>query len=418
LAVPLRTGYEDARYIIYERHGAYYAKDGETGDIVYGGPNNAGGVSGSNAAAVIQAALNALTSGRTWKEKVVLKGNFPLSAPITAVSYLSLHIHGKLALLNGVADGLNKNMFQSLASSGSHLDVVGGVWDGNKSHQTAGGAAIALENWTDVRIDGIVVLNAGYNVSGIICTNCERLVIENVKVTGSGVTDGAGIDLFNCTDVSVNKAYSSENFTDGLYIGTPATPSRRISVTDSKLYSNGRNGLQVDLSTWITVIGSRFMNNQVYGARFSSARIFSLVGCTLADDQAVPTQDYGLVVEKVGAYQAPSDFIVEGCTFWGNVTFPATFYLPEEPYNVRNNSGYVTENRGIAVMDGGGLITVSYKMSEIPVVINVTAQADLGDVWVPAGTINAVGFTLQCDAPVAGVSVFWNAYAKYAGTYW
>lgn len=43
---------------------------------IYGGSGDAGGVDGADAMAVIQAALNGLTGGRTWKEKVVLNGVF------------------------------------------------------------------------------------------------------------------------------------------------------------------------------------------------------------------------------------------------------------------------------------------------------------------------------------------------------
>jgi len=55
--------YKTANYII-RKNGSYYeAINGETGKVDYGGQNNCGGVSGTNAAAVIQAAINALTNG-------------------------------------------------------------------------------------------------------------------------------------------------------------------------------------------------------------------------------------------------------------------------------------------------------------------------------------------------------------------
>jgi len=63
MAIPLRTGYEDADYIVYTKAGTYYAKDAQTGDIAYGGPNNVGGVSGKSPSAVIQSAINALPNG-------------------------------------------------------------------------------------------------------------------------------------------------------------------------------------------------------------------------------------------------------------------------------------------------------------------------------------------------------------------
>jgi len=54
-------------YVIFkETIGAtdyYFAQNGKTGAIDYGGQSNAGGVDGTNASAVIQSAINALTSG-------------------------------------------------------------------------------------------------------------------------------------------------------------------------------------------------------------------------------------------------------------------------------------------------------------------------------------------------------------------
>jgi len=52
-------------YIIGVDGSTYYAKSGKTGKIEY---------SGSDATMVIHNAIDALTSERTWKEKIVLKG--------------------------------------------------------------------------------------------------------------------------------------------------------------------------------------------------------------------------------------------------------------------------------------------------------------------------------------------------------
>lgn len=57
----------EASYIIFEDSGTYYARDGMTGAIDY---------SGTDAVTMIQSALGGLTSGRTWNEKIVLKGSF------------------------------------------------------------------------------------------------------------------------------------------------------------------------------------------------------------------------------------------------------------------------------------------------------------------------------------------------------
>jgi len=80
-----------ASYIIYkETVGTvdyYFAQNGRTGAIDYGGQNVAGGVDGTDASAVIQAATNALTSGG----KVFVKeGIYWLSSSIELKSGISL----------------------------------------------------------------------------------------------------------------------------------------------------------------------------------------------------------------------------------------------------------------------------------------------------------------------------------------
>jgi len=65
-------------YIIYKDGNLYYAKNGRTAEIVS---------QGKDASAVIQDALNVLTTGRKWKEKVVLKGDFEISSSLLLDSY-------------------------------------------------------------------------------------------------------------------------------------------------------------------------------------------------------------------------------------------------------------------------------------------------------------------------------------------
>ena len=47
-------------YVVYTDGTYYYAENGTTGALDYGGPSSNGGASGTSAAAVIQAALDAL----------------------------------------------------------------------------------------------------------------------------------------------------------------------------------------------------------------------------------------------------------------------------------------------------------------------------------------------------------------------
>ena len=97
------------------------------------GETIAEGEAGVDDAEVIQKALDNLTSGRTWKERVILIGNFTIRAPIIARSYTELNVFGKLKLADAVNDAIIKvDTDQPL----EHFELIGGYFDGNGANQT------------------------------------------------------------------------------------------------------------------------------------------------------------------------------------------------------------------------------------------------------------------------------------------
>jgi len=118
---------ETARYVVFKKGNVIYAKDGENGTIEF---------QSSDAVSVIQQALNSLTPGRTWKEKVLIKGMFTITDTIKIPSYAILEIQGELKLANGI----NKNMIENSDPTGGNaqIEVIGGGLHGNSPNQTAG----------------------------------------------------------------------------------------------------------------------------------------------------------------------------------------------------------------------------------------------------------------------------------------
>jgi hypothetical protein len=87
----------DYSYLI-ETDGTYvWAKSGKTGEVVYGGQWNAGGVSGTNASAVIQNVFNAISSGDT----VVFKGDFTLSNDVQLSNKAFVTLTGRAKISGG-----------------------------------------------------------------------------------------------------------------------------------------------------------------------------------------------------------------------------------------------------------------------------------------------------------------------------
>lgn len=84
-------------YVIQKVNSCYEAVNGSTGKIDYGGSGNAGGVDGTDAAAVIQAAIDAADYGRIF----VKKGRYPLSSTPTISGGQRITIEGEAAGTGG-----------------------------------------------------------------------------------------------------------------------------------------------------------------------------------------------------------------------------------------------------------------------------------------------------------------------------
>jgi len=121
---------ETASYIIFhDDEGFVYAKNGDTGKIEF---------SGTDASDVINDVLaNGLTPGRTWKETVVLKGDFILDSTIFLPSYCRIDAYqAKITL----APNCNCDFFQpaDLINSNGAIEIWGGKWYGDYNNQASG----------------------------------------------------------------------------------------------------------------------------------------------------------------------------------------------------------------------------------------------------------------------------------------
>jgi len=141
----------------------------------------------------IQAAINLLTAGRTWKETVKCVGSFSISAALNLPSYTVLDLtEAEVTLANGAES------YMVTISNAQDVDVIGGILDGNSAGQV------------DPTLDGITIWHACLRIglrdifltdvkrNGIItwtnlAVNEDNVNIDNCAVTSCG---GQGI-LFN-----------------------------------------------------------------------------------------------------------------------------------------------------------------------------------------------------------------------------
>jgi len=170
--------------LVFKYGGVPYRKSGL--------PESAGQIaSGENNSTVINDALNTLTAERTWKEKVLLKGNFTINDVIKVPSYTALEIQGKLTL----ADGVNDNMIENsdLTNGNEQIEIRGGILDGNKVHQTSG-HGIYFKGVTDVLVKNVAVKNVKqYGIYLMHDPQCLAFEIAGCTIESA---DSAGIVLW------------------------------------------------------------------------------------------------------------------------------------------------------------------------------------------------------------------------------
>lgn len=127
----LRDGYAireqvPATYVVWKQDGTYYGDHCLGTGVDY---------SGTNAASVINSAISVLTSGRTWNETVLLKGNITLTDKILMDSYTTLEISNNLAL----ADSSDISMIENsnISTRLDHVLITGqGTIDHNRANNT------------------------------------------------------------------------------------------------------------------------------------------------------------------------------------------------------------------------------------------------------------------------------------------
>jgi hypothetical protein len=215
---------ETATYIVFTDGRMYYAKNGRTGQIDF---------NGTDATTVIQSALNALTPGRMWKERVLVKGSYIINnsaSPLRISSYTIFEVDGRLTALDK-----RKTLVHV---SGSNIELRGGIYDGNRGTEVTATdepvRVIHVENATDVIIEGVKVVNGysrgievsnGYHVTlkDIYAENSWRNVMiwsdsyttvrnhELRNIHSKYAQGGSGVDLGTVGYVTIDGLYSEED---------------------------------------------------------------------------------------------------------------------------------------------------------------------------------------------------------------
>jgi len=286
-------------FTIWKEGSTYYAKN------AYGGIE----FSGTNASQVIQNALDGLTSGRTWQETVLLKGEIRVDSTIRIPSYSIIDIQGTIKL----ADGANVNVFenQDQTNGNSFITIKNGIIDLNGGQQTQASRALYIIGRTNdyIKLVDVTIKNA-YSATVQLINSSFSEIINNffdTSLNGGSI----GIVYTRQTTIAHNRF---KNIYD--YAITIGANSYRNEISNNLIYwFAGSHGGGIDIygSSQNTIIGNVIRNSNrtnvypiylhVDGAN-NPARYNTIVGNTIFDSfhHAIalgPDSNYTTIADNV-----------------------------------------------------------------------------------------------------------------------
>jgi parallel beta-helix repeat protein len=177
IANPTRYG----KYVTYGDGINYQIQNCTSGQTIYRSTN------GSN---TINFALGNLTTGRNWKEPVIVLGNYTVDASINVPAYSQplLYCYMMKAAYN------NNSMF--VLNGVNDIEIDGGILDGNRANQNIPGVNNAL-------------------LQEISITNCQRVTVHGVTGLNSG---NMFIYLYGSYDCIITHNYSNNTYNDGIHL--------------------------------------------------------------------------------------------------------------------------------------------------------------------------------------------------------
>lgn len=325
-------GMEGASYIIFKEGLAYYAKNGKTGAIDY---------SGTNAAQIIQNAINALHGGG----KIFIKvGTYSISSTIE-IYYDGIHISGE----SGGREG--KTVFDT--PTGTTCFKIG---DGSVAIRS-----IIIENLKITHPDETA---RGLDISGVWNSWFRNLYIygfSRAVYVDAGDDVGAFWNTFENIEIrSANIGYYFSNKSG--YTWTPNANTIRGGVIDT----NEGRGVSIERADTILIDGVGFSYN--YRAIHINWRSNGVVNCRFEGN----TQD--IYFTSDGDYNR-----VIGNSF-GHLPSHGTIVNNGNGNEFKCNNGFITENT-IYFSDLSNGSYVEHGLAGAPTTVVVTLELTNGYAW-------------------------------------
>ena len=230
-------------YMVFVNATSTYLLNGTTGVIDW---------SSTDDQLVVAYAIGNLTSGRDWKETVIMKGDFVFDEAVDfgSTDYFILQLDGKVTM-EGAS---NDNMLEG--DGATYFEIIGGEWDGNKTGQTGNVAGFSFVDASSALVDNVILhgisqTGAGGG-NGIRFSAGDSVTVQNCRVYDCGNTtvdnNGVGIFFSNAeNNTAINNIIYDANGGIYLYSIDDATPhyTRYNTVTDNKIYNVHRDGISL-----------------------------------------------------------------------------------------------------------------------------------------------------------------------------
>jgi len=403
-------------FMVFREEGLYKARRGDNGSIQFQDPE---------IHEVLNDVWNALTPGRTWKETVVLKGDFSVSASIELPSYVTLDLTGaKLTLEGGVNDHLFKNA--NPIGGNSYIEVVGGIIDGNKDGQTVNCDIFYLSKvhhsiFREIRLinakrHGLHFLSAS-TINWVNKCSFTGIVSQGIRLYGGSsdniITENEGSGLECCVaDYSGANIIANNKFYGGNGRGIEAYVGTSI-ITGNILTGFRYEGIKVT-----DFIGGEITNNYIaYCSRDSpnSYDAINLAGesqyVKVSNNVMMPWQGKKYHRYDIGEWGTSNYNFIEG-----NICNGSQYGIRRQGANTifKGNSidGKPTENSGTATIPNGQTsVTFAHDLPGTPTLVTLGAtHSEVADaVW----SADATNITITVPSAVtADRQVSWHAEYK------
>jgi len=249
---------EDAIYEVFSLDNKIYVRSLENNKIVS---------SGCDAREQIQYALDNLTPGRTWMERVVLKGNFSINASgentdpsIDLLGYTILELDGSLIHVN-CSEPTNPLIGNDDYHLGNdHIKLVGGNYRGNNNSHYIIKFKGSKNRIKNITITDVEVISKCNDSDGITVEHVDNFTISNCYLHGNGEE---AIEVIGCKYGKV-----TNNWIDGF--GHGANPQIDIWCNLNKKISSynitvNRNTCENSQESYsIFIVGSKISINENY----------------------------------------------------------------------------------------------------------------------------------------------------------